>query len=98
PTRCTLSLHDALPILEWSLRGGPARQRASRASDARRAAPRRAGAGRAARPPRNSRATRDADGAPLARAAMNKALDLITRVRGVRSEEHTSELQSRSDL
>src|SRR5205814_3011604 len=70
--------------VDWSLRGGPAGERASCPSDVRRAAARRPGARHAARPAGDSGAARHADGAPLAGAAMSQALDMITRVRGVR--------------
>src|SRR6266446_4871939 len=73
-------------------RGGKARPRASRAAVERRAAPRGARPGGADGTAGDHRAARRAGGAPLAggarvtapAAAYGKALDLITRVRGVR--------------
>src|SRR5206468_11284132 len=94
PEIYTLSLHDALPI--WRAGGGQLspRPRAVERSDARgRGAPtpptvRRSMLARTPRPGRATRATRAIRGASLA----------LLLGGPLRSEEHTSELQSRSDL
>src|SRR5690606_41434935 len=86
PTTSTLSLHDALPIYSCH---GDASTRNSTA--ARRSAPAASASGR----PRCGRAP---GGAPAPRRSRNDISPSKNRKRSPRSEEHTSELQSRENL
>src|SRR5207249_11704820 len=87
PARSTLSLHDALPI--WSRRGG-GHHRARRARSAR---PDRGG-----RPRRRGRHPIRLQPRAAARRGIRVDLARAPPPAPQRSEEHTSELQSRFDL
>src|SRR5206468_12716905 len=93
PEISTLSLHDALPICRASGRGPPPAARAPASSDRPAADDGRSRRGRAA--PRRRAARRDPPPPPAGR--WGSPWDRRDR-RAPRSEEHTSELQSRSDL
>src|SRR5207253_4983216 len=97
PTRTsTLSLHDALPILEVGFRGGAIAD--PRRGDARVALD------RGGHPPTHrldvlrAEVARDGEEAVIARRVHHRHLPPLERIVAVRSEEHTSELQSRGHL